>query len=325
MKPRLRLAFCDFWPNFNQSNNYFTRLLGPRYEIELSDQPDFVVYSCFGRAHRRFSCTRIFFSGENWRPDFSVCDWAFTFDHCNHPRHYRLPLYALYHDPQSLVKQDFDPSRALAQKTRFCSFVYSNPLCRARNRFFQLLSKYKRVDSGGKLYNNVGGRVADKLAFVRQSKFTIAFENESHDGYTTEKLSEGLIAGCLPIYWGNLRVHLDFNPRSFINVHDWPSLEAAVERVIEVDRDDALYLEHMGQPWFHDNRVNSYVDPANVLAQFERIVEDRQTPIARQASSRKFYLFDPAHTGIRLRATSERMRLRIKRSTRKLVYRLSGV
>src|SRR5262245_21456664 len=118
MKPRLKLAFCDFWRGFNPQRSYFTRLLAQRYQIELTGEPQFVIYSCFGREHRRFRCTRIFYSGENHRPDFRQCDYAFTFEHSDHPRHYRLPLYGVYGDPRRLIKEHFDADRVLAEKDR---------------------------------------------------------------------------------------------------------------------------------------------------------------------------------------------------------------
>jgi hypothetical protein len=75
----------------------------------------------------------------------------------------------------------------------------------------------------------------------------------------------------LPIYWGNPLVHLDFNPRSFVNFFDYGSLDDLVDRVVEIDRDDALFCEYLREPWYHGNVVNEYVRPENVLAQFERI------------------------------------------------------
>ncbi len=318
MQARIKLAFCDFWPKFNPANNYFTRLLARRYEIELSDKPDFIIYSSFGQTFRRFRCRRIFYTGENWRPDFWNCDYAFTFDHIDNARHYRLPVYGLLSDPTRLIKRDFDPERVLASKSRFCNFVYSNPLCRVRNRFFRELSKYKPVDSGGRLFNNIGGPVADKLAFIRQSKFTIAFENDSQPGYTTEKLSEPMLAESLPIYWGNKLVDRDFNTRSFINTHDWPSLQAAIERVIELDGNDHLYLEHLRQPWLDGNQLNSFIDPVNVLAQFDRIFSDCSPPMATRQAMARFFRIDRM-TGMR-----HSMLRRMRRSTKKVAQRLVG-
>ena len=68
--------------------------------------------------------------------------------------------------------------------------------------------QYKHIDSGGKYKNNIGAPVADKLAFLSEGKFNIAFENSSANGYTTEKLIEAFAAGTIPLYWGDESVSL---------------------------------------------------------------------------------------------------------------------
>lgn len=272
MKPRISLGFSDFWGRFRPNDNYFVKLLSPHYDVRISDEPQYLIYSCFGKAYRRSGAeTRIYFTGENTRPNFRECDFAFTFDHLDRPEHYRLPLYAKYGHPDELIKGPVDAERMLAAKTGFCNFVYTNPRCKTRIKFFEKLSKYKRVDSGGRLLNNIGGPVADKRAFVANYKFTIAFENASYPGYTTEKIVQPMQSGSLPIYWGNPLVHLDFNPRSFVNFFDYGNLDDLVDRVVEIDRDDALYCRYLREPWYHDDVVNEYVRPENVLGQFERI------------------------------------------------------
>ena len=63
-------------------------------------------------------------------------------------------------------------------KRKFCAFVVSNSNANGiRRDFFETLSEYKKVDSGGRYLNNVGGAVKDKIEFCSQHKFTIAFEN----------------------------------------------------------------------------------------------------------------------------------------------------
>lgn len=293
-KPRLRLAFTNFWPGFDPANNYFTGLLGRRFAIELSDRPDLLIFSGFGDPadYRRHNCLRVFFTGENRRADFAACDYAFGFDYRDHPRYFRLPLYAICADPAVAIKRGIDPARILAGKTGFCNFVYSNPLGFERNRFFRKLSRYKPVDSGGVLFNNIGGPVKDKVAFLRRYKFTIAFENERYPGYTTEKIFEPMLADSLPIYWGNPLVGRDFNTRSFLNFDDYGSDEALIERIIELDRDDRLYAEYVRQPWFNDNEVNEFVDPDNVLARFEMIVATPRVPIAQRGRVLRFFFLD---------------------------------
>lgn len=97
---------------------------------------------------------------------------------------------------EELVRRTSHLSDQELLNRKFCSFVVSNsqfsdPL---RKRFFERLCKYKKVDSGGRYLNNIGGPVRDKLAFCRGYKFNIAFENSSVDGYTTEKIMEAYAA-----------------------------------------------------------------------------------------------------------------------------------
>ena len=240
--------------------------------------------------HRRHAGVRIFFTGENVAPDWHSTDWAFTFEHTDHPRHFRLPHWALYFDPARLVRPpDHDPDAVLSRKTRFCAFLASNPLGRERNDFFRRLSRYKPVDSGGKVLNTLGHRVADKRAFLADYKFTIAFENESHPGYTTEKIVEPMLVNSIPIYWGDPCVGRDFDTRSFLSVHDQGpltrrSLDDLVDRVVAVDRDPTLHAALLARPWLRDNRVPACGSSAAILDQFTKIFETTVEPVARRRS-----------------------------------------
>jgi len=283
-KPSLRIKFTGFWSGWNCTSNRFTNLLSDRYDVQVCDDPDFLIYSCFSKEYLDYRCTRIFYTAENRRPDFRFCDFALTFDHLDHPNHYRLPNFATNKHYPSLVKPapmtQAETERILAAKSGFCNFVYSNSRCRKRNRFFEKLSKYKRVDSGGRWLNNIGKPVVDKVQFLRQYKFTIAFENSSYPGYSTEKILHPMVADSLPIYWGNRLVHLDFDPRSFLNYFDYGSDETLIERIIELDRNDKLYLEYVKQPWLHNNEPDRRFSREALLAYFDLIFNLRKTPVA---------------------------------------------
>ncbi len=80
---------------------------------------------------------------------------------------------------------------------------------RLRKEFCIELGKYKRIDCLGRILNNMSGVIAlrydeeqwrGKIAFWRQYKFTITFENPKIPGYTTEKLWHAFLAGNIPIY-----------------------------------------------------------------------------------------------------------------------------
>jgi alpha(1,3/1,4) fucosyltransferase len=322
MKPRIRLGFSDFWPGFDPRKNFFTRLLNEHYELEISEQPDFLIYSCFGQQFRRHNGIRIFYTGENLRPNLDDCDFAFSFDYLNDPKHMRLPYWFLRHLAFPLgTKQNFDTRAVLAEKTRFCNFVYSNKYCVIRNRLFRKLSKYKQVDAAGRLFNNIGGRLGPggfkKLDFIRPYKFTIAFENESHPGYTTEKVYEAMLVDTLPIYWGDPLVGVDFNSKSFLSYYDHGSLEALIERLIEVDRDEELYCEYLSQPWRPPQLCEEATDHSKLLARFEQIFSASQTPVARQKRSVRYFIIHPP------RRAAATLKLKSARLATKIRYHLS--
>ena len=125
---------------------------------------------------------------------------------------------------------------------RFCNFVFSNPVG-FRESFFSALRRYKHVDAPGKSMNNRPSfdsefanenRWIRKRRFLSQYKFTIAFENDSKLGYNTEKLTDAMLAGSIPIYFGNPEVGRHFNTRSFINAHDYlPSRRHFITRWVQ--------------------------------------------------------------------------------------------
>jgi len=289
---RIRLDFCDFCPNFSKARNFFTDLLGTRYDVEICEQPDFLIYSSFGYHHRLYTCPRIFYTGEQDAPDFRECDYAFTSHYLEDPRHMRLPLYVLHVLPELLVKKQDEPERLLAQKNKFCAFVVSNSHRKTQKRidFFHRLSWYKKVDSGGRHFNNIGGpipaSVEGKIAFLQPYKFNIAFENTSIPGYTTEKIVDSMRARCIPIYWGSPQIHTEFNSKSFLNYSDFPKEEALFERILQIDRDDSLYLEYLRQPFFHNNRPNEFFSRERLLAQFDKIFSTKIRPVGAR---RRFF------------------------------------
>jgi hypothetical protein len=151
-----------------------------------------------------------------------------------------------------------------------------------------LLSRYKRVDSGGKVRNNIGAIVADKMAFLRRYKFSIAFENSQHPGYTTEKILHALTAGSIPIYWGNPRIAEDFNPRAFINCHDYRNMQDVVAAVRAVDEDENLYRAFLAEPYFPNGVENAYVREENIVAKFGQIFAARQAFIPRRVKAMQY-------------------------------------
>lgn len=268
----ITVNFSDFWKGFNPQDNFFINRLRRLDTVELSDTPDILFYSAFGTRFLTHRGIRVFYTGENVLPDFSQCDYSFSFSWDGYGgRNCRLPLYLLESD---LAPPPPRPAAAdiVAQQRAFCNFVYSNPRAQRRIEFFKKLSARKAVDSGGKVCNNLGGVVEDKLSFLQHYKFTIAFENQSAPGYTTEKIFEPMVANSIPIYWGNPLIGQEFNTQSFINVHDFGSDEEAIERVLEIDANEQLYTEYLQRPWRAPNALRQEDYEQQVMAHLQNIV-----------------------------------------------------
>lgn len=255
MKRKIKIDFSDFWGGFNKTDNYFYNLLKEEFDIEITNQPDYLFFSIFGNSHQNYKCTKIFYTGENIAPPLGYCDWSFSFDYLDDPRNYRLPHYLLYDGYYELERPKVIEESMVNRK--FCNFVASNGNCQERNWFVQELSKYKKVDSGGRWMNNIGYAVTDKRKFQSEYKFSAAFENNAYRpqqiGYTTEKIMEPMTVNSIPLYWGNPRIDLEFNPNSFVNFYNFGNFSEMIDYIIDLDKNNDKYLEVLKTPWFENN------------------------------------------------------------------------
>ncbi len=260
----VKIYFVDFWDGFDPNNNFFTRLLSVKYDLVIDPvSPDYVFHSCFSfNIYKYPNAVKIYFTGENDVPDFNLADYALGFHYIDFgDRYLRFPLYLLDH--YSWNDLDTLSSTSVSAElvnSKFSNLVYSNkknddPI---RDKFFFELSKYKKVDSGGRLYNNIGGPVKDKCAFLRDYKFTIAFENSSVNGYTTEKVVEPMLVNSIPIYWGNKLIGRDFNKSSILVVKDENDFDRVIDEIKFLDQNDDAYLSKLKQNWFVRENEKEY-------------------------------------------------------------------
>lgn len=254
---KIKIKFVD---NCHGLDWTFLNILKDKYDVELSDSPDYIFCSVFGNKHFLYDdCIKIFYTGENITPNFNLYDYALGFDYITFgSRYMRLPLWRFacgFKDdfvvphPEQTSREDLSDKQLTERK--FCNFVYSNGASKKRIEFFHILSRYKRVDSGGRFMNNIGTKgVESKLEFQQNYKFSIAFENTESEGYTTEKIIDAYKARTIPIYWGNPKIAKEFNPESFINCYDYQDLESVAKKVAELDKCDEDYLKMLNAPIF---------------------------------------------------------------------------
>lgn len=245
VKKKLNIKFVGFSSAFPVKERPFYRRLSQRYEFCDRDEPDYIIDNNSMFAGFQYAdCVKILFQVENCVADFNAYDYVVGFDYMSFgDRYLRNPYFARSRSFGVFdIGSEHSSEELLSRK--FCSFVVSNAsMCDPiRRKFFERLSKYKKVDSGGRYMNNIGGPVKDKIGFCRGYKFNIAFENSASPGYTTEKIMEAYVAQSVPIYFGNPMVETDFRLESMVRVKDESDIERAVEEVIRLDKDDAAYL-----------------------------------------------------------------------------------
>ena len=276
------IKFVDFWPGFNENNNYFTRLLSSKYKVTViptksKEVPQLLFFSAFGDKHLDYDCLKIYYTGENDVPDFNECDYAISFHDIDFGgRHFRLPLYVTYPEYEAMKSLTYDVYRDFYVRD-FCSVVVSNigTSDDTRARIINTVRGYKEIASGGRWNNNVGGAVPDKQSFVEKYRFNLAFENSKVPGYVTEKIVQAFAAHTIPIYWGSGDVSREFNKDAFIDVSDYDSSESLLRAIATIDSDRDRYMKMLTAPKFvgekyidWDARMFDFLE--NIITHLER-------------------------------------------------------
>jgi hypothetical protein len=252
----VKIRFVDFWDNQNHCDAFFYKLLSEKFDLVISDEPDYIVYSVYGYEHLKYECIKIFYTPEQCSPDFDMCDYAIGFDYLSYnDRYVRIPYFAILYnadDLKRIEKIDFDEKRSFSDR-QTCSFVYSNSKANSmRDEIFFTLNKHIKILSGGRLHNNIGYRISNKLEFLKGFKFDLSIENGSYPGYVTEKIMDAFAAGIVPIYYGDPLIEKDFNPNSFINLMNFSDLEQAATYIASVESNETIYDSYINAPKFKE-------------------------------------------------------------------------
>lgn len=281
-RPTIKIKFTGFPDYHNPREQPYYQFLSSRYTVVECNEPDYVIDGGQSFEHVKYDAVKILICSENEIPDFNAYDYAISSTVLDiGDRHMRMPWCAFSPHYRFLEERPkLSPEKLLSRK--FCSFVVSNaefgdPL---RMKFFRELSKYKKVDSGGRFLNNIGGPVNDKDAFCRGYKFNIAFENSSSLGYVTEKIVDSYHASSIPIYYGDPTIETDFRKESMVYVRGEGDIERSVEEIIRLDGDDDAYLEMVNAPCLPEGRTT--MDYHNDLQQFLSHIFDQPLTAARR-------------------------------------------
>ncbi|MDU7693512.1 MAG: glycosyltransferase family 10 [Helicobacter sp.] len=264
---QIKLKIIDWWNEESFDKNIFVSFLRQKYEVINSEQPDFIICSCFGNNHLKYNCPKILYLGENIIPDFNLYDYAIGFHFIEFgDRYLRFPLAFWRYTIRAAMEKHLQVDESLLNRG-FASFLNSNSDdLSGRRELFRELSKVDFVASGGLVDNNIGMRVNNKHEFVKSYKFNLAFENSITEGYYTEKIIDAFYARTVPIYLGDPCVAMHgLNPKAYINVSDFDNMQDLLDCVRDLHNDDDKYLSMMNQ--------SAFLDPGIVDRSFAQMME----------------------------------------------------
>ena len=169
-----------------------------------------------------------------------------------------LPLSVMYIHCNNFLPALQNRRTITSPPPSFCSFIVSNPTCGVRNKLFERLNAYRKVNSMGRYANNVGGHIQDPywsqsyFNVIGSHKFMICCENTKMVTYSTEKIANPYLAHTIPIYWGSHNIQNIFNPESMLFLEDETeeSFDKLIAKIIELDTNDEKYLEFINRPIF---------------------------------------------------------------------------
>jgi alpha(1,3/1,4) fucosyltransferase len=271
LSSRRTIAVCavNVWPSFSLKKGFWNfvlrRAFGSFEVVDREASADFVLASVFPHRKAAYPEKTIALIWENIRPNYEFYRFSISSDIDGYQgRNLRLPNWceeiawsddlrgpkgpAEFHgyeerlDLESLLMPQEASSHA---REKFCCLVTSY-----REGHRALAAEALRQIGPVDVFGNVTGTplCRSKYELLRDYRFNLCFENSIFPGYYTEKPVHAWAAGCIPLYFSDPYYSVDFNPRAMINRIMFPSLQAFVDKVAEVNASDSLFAQFQKEP-----------------------------------------------------------------------------
>jgi hypothetical protein len=177
-----------------------------------------------------------------------------------------VPLFIPYIYSNNFVEKLTETKKITNIPEKDVCVIISNPGGGVRNHFLNELDKTFNVTYAGSYKNNIGQNIPfsyntpEFLNFVSQFKFIISMENSRNDTYITEKITHGLIANTVPVYWGSTRVYDYFNNDRILCLEDETCITETINKMKELMQNPNKWLEKVNQPNFINNKLQRNID-----------------------------------------------------------------
>ena len=257
------VAYYRQGKNFQLNQDILKENLKDKYDFEIVDDPDYLLFSFYGSKHKDGkyrNSIKIAIYEEGYIPSFNSEDYTFGVAHIYYlDRYFRKATLLEYLG--NLKNEDFRKARNRAingpKREKFCAAVLNHERNEDhfREKFVYELNKYKQIDLGGEINNTIGYNVTNNTEFFSSYKFSIAFEKNSGDGYATGHIINSLLAGTIPIYYGDYLIDEYINPNTYILVRNDLDLMDKIEYIKEIDNNDELYKKFLSQDVLIDEDI----------------------------------------------------------------------
>ena len=290
MQPEIKITDISLLQNFLQKNFPVVNI-----PVKEREKADFIIGDTFTPTLEYFDGIRILCTGENHPADLNRFDYCLTHERKETDRCHRFPYWILHclkwpdFQKKLLTPRNITADQLIAEKRDFCAFVCRNPKGKERNSLVRNLNARRKVNCGGPFMNNIGYLIektfAAKQEFLNKHYFSIAYENEAAPGYQTEKIVDAFCGCSIPIYWGNIHVAEEFNPKAFVNANDFRSEKELIDYILNLADDPAAMADMLNQPKLQDPDVFKKAE-AELLAFLEKIFQRgpgaiQRTPLQR--------------------------------------------
>ena len=281
---------------YDKNNNFkwLKERLSNKFILEYdSPNPDYLLYNVFSDEHLKseyHNIIRIAVYTENTIPDLDCADYFIAHPHINYlDRYFKMNIF-LWENFNEIKSKRLEILNNPIRK-KFCAGVISKCEHKFRLNFINKLNNYKKVDMGGRCYNNMNGRVIDKIKFFNEYKFSIAMENSEGDGYISEKIVDSFRGGTIPIYYGDYLVDEYINPKTYILIRGEKDIEKKIEYIKKIDNDDKLYMEIMKENPIIDEKFAEKIDKKEIKEFLYNIFSQNKNKAFRRDES--FFDFNP--------------------------------
>ena len=231
--------------------------------------------------------------------------WSIGYQKFNHERYLRQPsgmldVWTLF-DESRLTdsplnwlteKRNFDIISK--RNVGFCSITQASHND-FREKVFDKLCEYKQVNSSGPWKQNLFGNdtlnrhqwinhiysgrmdglgYREKIGFFEKNRFNISIHFTDTPYILQEKIFHAYFSGAIPIFYGNKFILEEgFNPKSFINLHEYDNLDDFLDLVKRIDNDTELYRSYIEEPMYVNNTLPEYMSFDYTLNFLEKVIE----------------------------------------------------